>query len=172
MKYILCSVLLVYSFFAGGLAYELFSPNVTDHVESPYSIGLSAERTGIFGVATQDDIKAIQWLKQNANGRKVATDYNGYCMQHGFMQNHYDGFGRYSSLTEIKSGDLVYLTSWNVRNQKYIEAAGGVGVRTAYPLPKFEGCKILYSSINVNEPQVVEVDGELRFVHAMILEKE
>jgi hypothetical protein len=146
MKYILCSVLLIYYFFCSGISYELFTPNVINHVESPYNIGLSAERTGVSNIATQDDIKAIQWLKDNANGRKVVGDYNAYCIQHGFIQNHYDGFDRYGSLTNIKEGDLIFLTSWNVRTGKYIEP-NGVGTREAYPLPDFsKGFKVLYSA--------------------------
>lgn len=145
MKYVLCSVLLVYSFFASGICYELASPMIINHIESPYNIGLSAERTGVSDIATQDDIKAIQWLKNNAQGRKVVSDYNGYCLQHGFMQNHVDNL-RYGNLTDIHEGDLVFLTSWNVRNNAYTEP-NGVGTRERYALPDFsKGYRLVYHS--------------------------
>jgi uncharacterized membrane protein len=135
MNYLLCSVLLIYFFFASGICYEIASPTTINHIEAPYNIGLSAERIGISDIATQDDLKAIQWLKDNANGRKVVSDYNGYCIQHGFMQNHVNNL-RYGNLTDIHEGDLVFLTSWNVKNEKYIEP-NGVGTREVYDLPKF-----------------------------------
>lgn len=149
MKYLLCSILLIYFFFASGISYELFTPNITDHVESPYNIGLSAPRTGIVGIATEDDIQAIEWLKGNAKGRKIVSDYNGYCIVHGYVQNHVDNL-RYGSLTDIKSGDLIFLSSWNIRNQKYIEAIG-VGVREVYRIPdEIYSNKVLYG-MDVNK---------------------
>jgi uncharacterized membrane protein len=178
MKYILCSVLLLYFFFTSGICYELASPNIINHIESPYNIGLSAERTGITDIATQDDIKALNWLKENAQGRKIVSDYNGYCLVHGFLQNHVNDL-RYGNLTDIKSGDLVFLSSWNIRNHKYIEP-NGVGTREGYDLPKFEeGYEIIYlgeaQTVYVtkswgNFPQ--KIPNEIYFSGAVILEKE
>ena len=145
MKYILCSILLIYFFFTSGISYELFTNSVINHVESPYNIGLSAERTGVSNITTKDDIKAVQWLKDNAGDKKVVGDYSSYLIQHGFMQNHYNGFDRYGSLNKIEVGDLVFLTSWNVRNGKFIEPIT-VGVRESYPLPDFsKNFTVLYS---------------------------
>jgi uncharacterized membrane protein len=163
MKYVLCSVLLIYFFFASGIAYEIATPMLTNKIEAPYSIGLSAERTGIMPVATESDIKAIQWLKDNAQGRKIVTDYNGYLLVHGFVQNHVDNL-RYGDLTHIQEGDLIFLSSWNIKNQKMVEGAGGVGIREVYKLPEFMDCKQIYSS-----------DGSKMRIHydsALILEKQ
>jgi uncharacterized membrane protein len=135
MKYLLCSILLIYYFFVSGISYELFTPTVTDKIEAPYNLGLSASRTGIAPVASIDDTKALEWLKINAVGRKIVGDYNGYCLVHGFIQNHVDNL-RYGSLTDIKGGDLIYLTSWNVQNRKYIEP-NGVGTREEFDLPDY-----------------------------------
>ena len=144
MKYILCSILLIYFLFTSGICYELATPMVINHVESPYNIGLSAERTGITDVATQDDIKALNWLKNNAQGRKIIGDYNSYCLVHGVMQNHVNDL-RYGSLTDINEGDIIFLTAWNTKNQKYIEP-NGVGTREAYKLPNMKGYGLLYAS--------------------------
>ena len=43
---------------------------------------------------------------------------------------------RYGSLTDIHKGDLIYLSSWNIKNGKYIEAVG-VGLRDSYDLLEF-----------------------------------
>jgi len=145
MKYAICSVLLIYLFFASGIAYEIAAPMLTNRVEAPYSIGLSAERTGIMPVATESDIKAIQWLKDNAQGRKIVSDYNGYLLVHGFVQNHVDNL-RYGDLTHIQEGDLIFLSSWNVKNQKMVEGAGGVGVREVYNLPGMSEYGLLYNN--------------------------
>jgi uncharacterized membrane protein len=145
MKYALCSILLIYFFFVSGISYELFSPDVTNHIETPYNLGLSAPRTGIAPVASVDDTKALEWLRINAVGRKTVGDYNSYCLVHGVMQNHVDNL-RYGNLTDIKEGDLVYLTSWNVRNNAYVEP-NGVGVREIFELPDFsKGYRLVYSS--------------------------
>jgi uncharacterized membrane protein len=143
MKYVLCFILLIYYFFCSGISYELFTPNVISHVETPYNIGLSAERTGISNITTQDDLDAVQWLKDNAGDKKVVGDYSAYLIQHGFMQNHYNGFDRYGSLNKIEVGDLVFLTSWNVRNKAFIEP-NGVGTREKYPLPNLSGLTVLF----------------------------
>lgn len=145
MKYILCSVLLIYLFFASGIAYEIATPMLTNRIEAPYSIGLSAERTGIMPVATESDIKAIQWLKDNTQRRKIVSDYNGYLLVHGFVQNHVDNL-RYGNLTNIQEGDIIFLSSWNIRNQKYVEGAGGVGIREVYDLPDMSEYGLLYNN--------------------------
>lgn len=144
MKYALCSILLIYYIFVSGISYELFSPLTTDHIETLYNIGLSASRTGIAPVADVDDIKALEWLRKNAVGRKIVGDYNGYCLVHGVLQNHVDNL-RYGNLTDIKEGDLVYLTSWNVRNNAYVEP-NGVGVREIFELPDFSELKVIYDT--------------------------
>lgn len=145
MKYALCSILLIYYFFTSGICYEIASPNVINHIEAPYNIGLSAERTGITDIATQDDIKALNWLKNTAQNRRIVGDYNSYCLVHGFLQNHVE-YLRYGSLTDIKKGDLVFLTEWNVRNNAYIEP-NGVGTREVYDLPDFsKGYRVVYET--------------------------
>jgi uncharacterized membrane protein len=144
MKYLLCSILLIYYFFCSGISYELFTPDVTNRVETPYNIGLSAPRTGIAPVASTDDTKALEWLKNNAVDRKIVGDYNGYCLVHGFLQNHVDNL-RYGNLTDIKQGDLIYLTSWNVYNNVYVEP-NGVGVREIFELPDFSELEVIYDT--------------------------
>lgn len=134
MKYVICFVLLAYFFFTSGMAYEvLFTEDIINKIEIPYNIGLSAERSGVANIATENDIVVLQWLKENAQGQKIVSDYNGYLLVHGFMQNHVNNL-RYGSLTDIKQGDLIYLSSWNIQNGKYIEAVG-VGLREAYDMP-------------------------------------
>lgn len=135
MKYVICIVLLTYFFFTSGIAYEVFTPDSINIIETPYNIGLSATRNGVADIATEDDISALQWLKENAQGRKIVSDYNGYLLVHGFMQNHVDNL-RYGSLTDIKRGDYIFLSSWNIQNGRYIEAIG-VGLRESYELPDF-----------------------------------
>jgi uncharacterized membrane protein len=144
MKYALCSLLLLYFFFTSGLCYELATPSTINHIEAPYNIGLSAPRTGVTDIATQSDIEALNWLKNNAVGRKTVGDYNSYCLVHGFMQNHFP-YERYGNLTDIKSGDLVFLTEWNLTHQSYIEP-NGVGTRERYFLPDLSALKIVYAT--------------------------
>jgi uncharacterized membrane protein len=144
MKYLLCSILLIYYFFVSGISYELFTPMVTGRIETPYNLGLSAPRTGIAPVADVDDTKALEWLRINAVGRKIVGDYNGYCLVHGFLQNHVNNL-RYGNLTDIKKGDLIYLTSWNVYNDAYIEP-NGVGVRERFKLPDFSKLNVIYDT--------------------------
>lgn len=70
MKYALCSILLIYFFFVSGISYELFTPTVTDKIETPYNLGLSAPRTGIAPIADVDDAKALEWLKKTLRDAK------------------------------------------------------------------------------------------------------
>ena len=78
--WITTSILLIYFTFTSGLAFEVTKSEAINRLDIPYSIGLSAERTGINNITSKDDLECIMWLKENWDKKTpIATDYNGYC---------------------------------------------------------------------------------------------
>lgn len=132
-------ILLIYFAFTSGSVFELTKSKLTGKLEMPYSIGLSAERTGIVAIATKDDIECLNWLNDNWDGEtSIVGDYNVYCLITGEMPQWF------LLVKHLRKGDLKYLpdkcyifiSSWNTRHQQYIEPLG-IGLRKAYPLPEF-----------------------------------
>jgi hypothetical protein len=114
-------------------------------MEVPYSISLSAERTGLGDIFNQDDMNCMWWLVVNADGQ-IVGDYNTRLLIAGYWALS-KGYG------QISQGDHVFVSSWNARHNKYVEGAG-VGLRVSSPLPSELG-KLVYQSGDAKVYKVV-----------------
>lgn len=129
-------VLLFYYAFTSGLIYEIEGSDVISSIETPYSIGLSAERTGVAGVFNQDDVKCAQWLVDNKNPEyKFIADYNGIRFLFFHPEFYRDQVELISSNLSVNKG-YIFLTTWNVEKGKYIIGAS-TGTRLSYDLPVY-----------------------------------
>ena len=166
--WITTGILLIYFIFTSGLVFEITKSGAVNRLDIPYSIGLSAERTGITNITSKDDMECIQWLKENWNGSPVATDYNGYCSiaalmpiyfqlnqgdRTGFLEPLPDRFytelektrvGRYlirrveEHYTEWLAGDCYIFITSWNTEHQQYVEATGVGTKMVFPLPEFE----------------------------------
>lgn len=138
--WVVTSILLIYFMFTSGFTFEATKSKASDRIDIPYSIGLSAERTGVSNVVDKDDMECILWLKENWNGKSdVVTDYNTYCSVLPYIPVYFNLFynDRKGMFHRMPEGECyIFVSSWNTRHQKYIEAIG-VGRRKSYPLPEF-----------------------------------
>lgn len=148
---VLCSVILIaYFIFTSGVVYEYSGSNITNSFEVPYSLGLSAERTGLAGVFNEDDIKCAKWLAQNwDNITSIVADYNGMRLLYSYSSKYDDNF---HNLQNPKLPDKCYIfySTWNTEHGKYVFGSG-VGLRKIIELPKCDcpcECVIVFQSGN------------------------
>ena len=139
-KYLLPSILIIYFLFTSGFIFEATKSESTEKLDLPFSYGLSAERTGIIGVATQDDLNCLNWINENWDGKShVIGDYNSYCLIQSWVTNYFSLSNnlRYGTLVALPKDCYIFISSWNGENQKYIEPSG-VGLRWQFPLPEIK----------------------------------
>jgi hypothetical protein len=79
-------ILLAYFIFTSGLVYEATGSEVTDKFIVPYSAALSGERTGLFGVYSEDDIKCAEWLAYESDSNiPIVGDGNTWLLMKGYV---------------------------------------------------------------------------------------
>jgi len=107
-------VLMPYFLLTSGLVYEVTRQEITDSIDTPYSIALSSYRLDLAGVFYQQDGAAADWLKQNSdNSTLLITD------AHASRIIHLYGFpGRFGSISldsgQVATDSYIYFTKWNM----------------------------------------------------------
>ena len=144
---ILVGLLVVYFIFTSGLVFEITQSNNISQIDTPYSVGLSAERTGVIAAYARSDVEAVEWLESQDKGNMmIVGDYNGWHLVSAYL-----------GLNRLREGKAVYnptfdslpdkpcyifITDWNTRHGRYIDSLrkvrGGAGLRGSYPLPEFD----------------------------------
>ena len=144
---VLVLVLIIYFLFTSGLVFEVTKSSRISQIDTPYSVGLSADRTGVIATYAKSDVRAIEWLESNIQGdTMVVGDYNGW-----HLVSAYRGVKRvradqarfnptFDNLPDKPA--YIFVTDWNNRHGKYIDSLrgvrGGAGLRQSYPLPEFD----------------------------------
>jgi uncharacterized membrane protein len=128
LKFVTLGVLIPYFLFTAGFIYEVTGQQVTDRIDTPYSIALSSYRLDLAGVFYWQDGAAAQWLAQKATGEaKVYTDNHVYKLLE--LQ---DFPGQIVSLprdaTELSRDGYIYFSTWNT-NKGELTFAVGPGLR-------------------------------------------
>lgn len=136
-----CSVLLIYYIFTSGLVYEVTQSNVTNRFDVPYSIGLSAERTGISTIYYSDDMECAKWFTENWDGKTmIISDYNGARVLNAEM-GMLQGDGYLWGIIEIPWKEkflkkcYIFKTTWNTEHNQYIFGTSP-GLRQLYSWPE------------------------------------
>lgn len=148
---ILLSLLVLYLAFTSGLVFE-FAKSNSGSIDIPFSYALSGERTGLTGVYTKDDIVCAKWLAEKSDqGKMVTADQNGYALLLDYMYCYprqlFPGTLRSIDLYNLPPNVYVFMTTWNVINQKTVLATG-VGTRVVKGMPDLCPCyaKIVFKS--------------------------
>lgn len=144
------SVLLgIYLLFTSGFIYEVTQSEVIERVNLPYSSAFSADRTGLVGIYTENDIDAAKWISEQ--NYKVAGDVNAILLISGYVEaiprlkpsitcKRYD-------MEEPEEGTLIFLTEWNIEHNKITKPIN-VGTRFYEEIPDNLG-ELVYASGNV-----------------------
>ncbi len=114
LKFVTIAVLIPYFLFTSGFIYEVTRQDVTDHIDTPYSIALSSYRLDLAGVFYWRDGAAARWLAQ-----RVDTNTRVYVDIHsGSLLLFYDFPGKLIALpqdaSKIKEDGYIYFTAWNM----------------------------------------------------------
>ena len=144
---ILVLVLIIYFIFTSGLVFEITKSERISQIDTPYSVGLSAERTGVVATYAKSDVVAIEWLERNIQGdTMVVGDYNGWHLVSAYlgMKRLRADQARYNPTFDNLPDKpaFIFVTDWNSRHGQYIDSLrgvrGGAGLRASYPLPEFD----------------------------------
>ena len=139
--WITTALLLIYFIFTSGLYYWASGSDETGSFIVPFSWSLSAREKGFTPIATQGDMDCIRWLLVDSNlSIPIAGDSNGVFLLSGWSGNFYAYTGNSANRGVIHNifniADAypcyIFLTDWNVRNNKYTECSS-VGLRRHYP---------------------------------------
>lgn len=153
MRFIMPLFLAAYLLFTSGFVFEAIASDNIDVMDIPFSFGFSAERTGVAGIFSQNDIAAAEWLvKESKQDYMIATDCNGRSLMYGYTdiapRMRATLLGWQPTIAEINMfGNRFYLlqTEWMTRNHKYIEwSSNGIGLRKAYPLPDLSSYPVAF----------------------------
>ena len=153
MRFALPLFIIAYLLFTSGLVFEAMQSDEIGVMDIPFSFGFSAERTGVAGVFSQNDIAAAEWLVKDSNQNyMIVTDCNGRSLMYGYIdiapRMRATLLGGQPTLAELnKFGSKFYLlqTEWMTKNCKYIEwSENGIGLRRAYSLPDTSAYPIVF----------------------------
>ena len=61
--------------------FEFTSSESIDKLDTPYNFALSADRTGLVGLFTTDDVACAEWLAENTDYvSPIYADINGFLL--------------------------------------------------------------------------------------------
>ncbi|MFW6126068.1 MAG: DUF2206 domain-containing protein [Chloroflexota bacterium] len=139
------AVLVPYFLFTSGLVYEVSGQEVTDEIDTPYSIALTQHRLDLTATFYRQDGAAAQWLSENG-----ATSVPTYTDSHTakilmYYQSQGDSifFPRGANPTELRKDTYIYLGETNLENRQ-LTFGTGPGLRTHIP---FEQVPSLISAL-------------------------
>lgn len=147
-KWILSAILLVYFVFTSGLVFEVTKSEVIGSMDVPYNFALSAERTGIVGVFTENDRKCAEWLMTNTDGKSpIYADINGFLLLTGYIEPYTQLEEPIAGKVEMQDSGYIFLTEWNIRHNEMVLHSGQPGMRICTPLPELiKEKRIIYQS--------------------------
>lgn len=138
---VICSLILLvpYFIFNSGIVFELAKLEPKSFIDVPYSIPLSANRVDISSVFTNEDVEAMDYLKDifAEDKNMIFTDTHG-----GNLMVQRIGMevqtGDFKYLWQISENDIgyIFLRKWNVKNEE-ITLYGSYGTRESYEISKY-----------------------------------
>lgn len=155
-------VLFAYFVFSSGLFYWASGCQETKKLVTPFSWALSAEDTGLTGVATENDLDCVYWLANESDqSLEIACDSNALFLLSGYIELiplAWEQYGRYDRLVMMmempkKKECYLFLTEWNIKHGKYITCTE-VGLRRQNPF-RIEGDNIVYSVYDMEKPWII-----------------
>ena len=127
LRFMALAILIPYFLFTSGFIYEVTGQEVTDKIDTPYSIALSSYRVVLAGVPSWQDCAGADWLAQNLGDESiVSADSPGCLLLYGRPEFHRRLQGL--NLENMTEGTYAFLTSWNIEKQE-ITYNAGIGLR-------------------------------------------
>jgi len=123
-------LLVPYCIFNLGIVFEAAKCQPVGYIDIPYSVALSGHRVDIATVFEQEDVDAVDWLKEqlvkdayqsivfsDSHGARLLLQRFDVTGREGYISMGYNA-ERYGVLGDMKSGDTgyIFLRKWNVDN--------------------------------------------------------
>ena len=140
-------VLIPYFLLTSGLVYEVTRQEVTDSIDTPYSIALSSYRLDLAGLFCRQDGAAAEWLSQNSdNSTSLITDTHArrIIKFYGFP-GPFAGVSLDNSL--VAADSYIYFTKWNI-DKNELTFATYTGLRRHYSFNDVPG---LIEAVNTRD---------------------
>jgi len=138
-KYVICGLLILFFIFTSGLVFELTKSKAIDHVDMPYTVALSAERTGILGIFNDNDAFCAYWLGNQSD--KSIVIYGGYNAI-SLVMDYSKDFPRFKNTDEPRETHYVFLTTWNVEHNVLV-LGSTPALRVYRPLPDLSHAQLV-----------------------------
>ena len=143
-------LLIAYFLFTSGFVFEVTKTPMEGNFDTPFSLALSGERTGVIGIFSEDDMKAVEWLlTESDKSLMIATDCNGQSLISSYIpltpRTRTAGLIKPTLNDVSQFGNHFYVlsTGWMTRNDKFTEwTMYSYGVRTVKPIPHFAGYEL------------------------------
>ena len=130
LRFLGLGVLIPYFLFTSGFIFEVTGHEVTDRIDSPYSIALSSHRLDIGGVFNWQDGAGADWL-----GQAIDDEATVYSDLHGAMllDNQTEVLGQIfcfpQDIKEVPQDSYLYFRTWNIERQEITYHPGDTGLR-------------------------------------------
>ena len=146
-RLVVCStlvLLLPYFIFNSGIVFEVAKLKPVDFIDVPYSISLSVHRVDVAGVFTENDVEAMDWLKEQITEDTVQVIYIDVHSGNLLVQKLGTSLIGYSvkNLWFMEDDDVgyIFLRQWNVENNM-LTLYGGYASRQSYSMDDYEVLK-------------------------------
>jgi uncharacterized membrane protein len=140
LRFLTLAVLIPYFLFTSGFIFEVTGHEVTDRIDSPYSIALSSHRVDVGGVFNWQDRAGGDWLWQILDDEDTAyADLYGWLLV-GYETKPVSQINSFpSDMSRVPQDIYIYFRTRNIDRQEITFATTGAG------------CRI---SVSFNEPEV------------------
>jgi len=130
LKFVALVVLIPYFLFTSGFIYEVTGQEVTDRVDTPYSIALSSYRLDLTGVVYWQDGPAAQWLAEKVGDETdVYSDHSASKLLRLYGIHEFPGHAPMipRDTTGLLEEGYIYFTAWNTnKSELTFEIAPGL----------------------------------------------
>ncbi len=133
LRFLTLAVLIPYFLFTSGFIFEVTGHEVTDRIDSPYSIALSSHRVDVSGVFNWQDGAGAEWLWQRLNDEDIVyTDLHGWLFL-GYETKPWSQIFGYIGhpyyMSRVLKDSYIYFRTWNIDRQEITYPAGIAGCR-------------------------------------------
>ena len=117
-KFVVLVVLIPYFLFTSGFIYEVTGQEVTDKVDTPYSIALSSYRLDLAALFYWQDGAAAEWLSQRV-GDETDVYFDGHSIKIGMLyeQLYHPLVFPYNN-SELLEDTYIYFTARNIEKNE------------------------------------------------------
>jgi uncharacterized membrane protein len=136
MRIITLAVTVPYFIITSGILYEVTGMKDTARIEAPFSIALSSHRLDLMGNFSTQDGNAARWLKTSGTGTsRIYSDVHTWKI---LTLNQFPGYIlALAPVINPDTGDLLFLTAWNVSHDELTFSLGYPGLRSHRSLSGF-----------------------------------